>query len=132
MTCRPLPLPDASCQALIAFTRAAATAAGAGTVAAAAAAAADSNCTEHHPQQQQQPPRAYSVQDHALLLEGLAVTAASRDTAAAALEGLVELAGGTADWMVTRPGQDWQQGQQEASALRDRYMRNICVIFAKF
>ena len=83
LPCRPLPLPDASCQALIAFIHAAATA---------AAAAAGST-----PQQQQQ----YDPAAHALLLENLACRGAGRETAAAALEGLVGLLGGTAAWMRT-------------------------------
>jgi hypothetical protein len=91
---RPLPLPDASCQALIAFIHAAAT----------AAAAAGST------QQQQQ----YDAAAHALLLENLACRGAGRETVAASLEGLVGLVGGTAAWM---RGED---GARAAAALQER------------
>ncbi len=59
----------------------------------------------------------YSVLSHALLLEGLAVRAASRETVATALEGLVDLAGGAADWAHTNP----DVVACDAAVLRERW-----------
>uniref|UniRef100_A0A383W1Y8 Proteasome component Ecm29 N-terminal domain-containing protein n=1 Tax=Tetradesmus obliquus TaxID=3088 RepID=A0A383W1Y8_TETOB len=101
---RPLPLPDASCKALAAFLRAAATA------------AAHSSSSSSGPDA----PWAagYSLAGHALLLEGLACRAAGRDTVCAALEGLVELLGGTAPWLLTNGSSGaWQV---QVAELRER------------
>lgn len=94
-TCRPLPLQDASCLAAIEFIRAAAT----------AAAGSDEGSIA-----------SYDLQAHALLLENLACRGSSRDTAAAALEGLVELLGGTAEWV-----REKDNSQQQAHELQQRY-----------
>lgn len=59
----------------------------------------------------------YSLSAHALLLENLACRAAGRETTAAALEGLVELLGLTADWL--RGEQQWQQ---QAKTLQERWV----------
>lgn len=100
-------MPDASCQALIAFIKAAATAA----AAASNVSANNSSSTVIAEQQQQS---AYDPAAHALLLENLACRGAGRDTAAAALEGLVGLVGGTAEWI------RGEEGQTAAAALRKR------------
>lgn len=92
---RPLPLPDASCQALIAFLKASAT----------AAAATD-------PAHQHQQLVGYEPTAHAILLENLACRGAGRETVAAALEGLVGLVGGNAEWMHSK--------QDGATALQSR------------
>jgi hypothetical protein len=79
-------LPDASCQALVAFIKAAATAAGG------------------QQQQQQQQQQQYDAIAHAILLENLACRGAGRDTVAAALEGLVGLVGGQHDTAAAAAG----------------------------
>jgi hypothetical protein len=54
-----------------------------------------------------------------LLLEGLACRAAGRDTTAAALQGLVELLGGSAPWL--RAGGSSSSGwQQQVAELQER------------
>jgi hypothetical protein len=122
LPCRPLPLPDASCKALVAFTRAAATAAAAN---AAASSTAGSSSSSSGPDAAWA--TGYSLSGHALLLEGLACRAAGRDTAAAALEGLVELLGGSAPWL--RAGGGCGAWQQQVAELRERYavLSECCV-----
>jgi hypothetical protein len=65
------------------------------------------------PTKQQEHP--YDAAAHAVLLENLACRGAGRDTVAAALEGLVLLTAGTADWM-----RDQQQQQAAAASLQQR------------
>jgi hypothetical protein len=75
-------------------------------------ASAAAAATSQHEQQQQQRLAGYDPMAHAVLLENLACRGAGRDTVAAALEGLVLLVGGTADWMT---------GQEAAeAALQER------------
>jgi hypothetical protein len=111
--CRPLPLPDASCKALVAFLRASATAAAANAAQQPPAAASSSSGPDAAWA------RGYSLLGHALLLEGLACRAAGRDTAAAALEGLVELTGGSAPWLGAVSSSSWQQ---QVSELQGRWV----------
>jgi hypothetical protein len=119
--CRPLPLPDASCKALVAFLRAAATAAAANAAKQPSAATSSSSGPDAAWAS------GYSLSGHALLLEGLACRAAGRDTVAAALEGLVELMGGSAPWL--RVGSSSSNGswQQQVSELQERWVLRQCV-----
>jgi hypothetical protein len=121
--CRPLPLPDASCKALVAFLRAAATAAAANAAKQASAATSSSSGPDATWAS------GYSLSGHALLLEGLACRAAGRDTVAAALEGLVEVMGGSAPWLVAGSSSSSNGSwQRQVSELQERWVsRHVCV-----